>query len=186
MDNKLTVSSLYNQLFGNIDSFKYQNNIKSVILTKRNRAKNSKEFQESMLNNINYFELLNKEYIKLIETIFKSKEYLSERAFSNRITQQQSQIKRNVPNVLKDSINFYDSKYKTENAITEALEFDYTYRKVENDILSQLLLILCNENNYSTTKCLLYNSFEENIYEIKKYTEYYTNLLLKNLVFTSN
>lgn len=186
MDKRLTVSSLYNELFSSIDSFRYQNDIKSTILTKRNRANNSKEFQESMLNNINFFELTNEEYLKLIDSMFKNKEYLTDKVFTNRTTQLLSQIKRNVPNLLNNSIQFYTSKYKTENALIEGLEFDYSYRKIENEILGKLLTVLCNENNYHITKDLLYNSFEENSFEIRKYTHTYINTILKNMIFTSS
>ncbi|MCA9766729.1 MAG: hypothetical protein KC455_09975 [Carnobacterium sp.] len=183
MEKRMTIPSLYNDLFNMIDSFKYQSDIKGVILTKRNRAMTFKEFQKSMINNINYFDCLNKEYLDLITFMFENQEYLTDVRLAGILTYLQPQIKEDVPNLLISSTEFYKSKFKTENAITEALEFDYSYRKIENDILSQVLTVLCNNENFHMTKDLFYNSSKETIFEIKKYTEVYINLLLKNISF---
>ena len=69
--------------------------------------------------------------------------------------------------------------------MTRALETGEANFKIENEILGKLLTVLCNENNYHITKDLLYNSFEENSFEIRKYTHTYINTILKNMIFTS-
>ena len=104
--------------------------------------------------------------------------------FINKNQYLQAQAKSKVTSLVSETLKEYKDKYISVNAVIEVLEFDYTYKQAENEILLTVLGVLCNEGNITITKNLLSYEPYENNYQIRKYTEFYVNIFLDNIVPT--
>ena len=123
-------------------------------------------------------------YYALIENMFNSKKYMTTDEFINKNQYLQAQAKSKVTSLVSETLKEYKDKYISVNAVIEVLEFDYTYKQAENEILLTVLGVLCNEGNITITKNLLSYEPYENNYQIRKYTEFYVNIFLDNIVPT--
>lgn len=183
MEQTRLVAGLYHSLFGNINAFAMENEMKGLFLKKRQRVQTSDAYMEVMIGNVTYFNQVNACYLEMIEDMLRKKQFLSQREMEAKAAGIIARYKGNLHPYDQAVREELFRKHQTEYARIEELEFSYTYRKVENMLLSEVLLALVYPPNHRQLQPL-FSSHSFYLEEFKKYTHLYTNFLIKNISYS--
>lgn len=180
-ENNKLIASIFSKIAGNIDSYQFQIQVNQVLLQKRQRATSTNEYIVSLINNVTFYIEMEKEMNKILALMLNSENIPSPENLENQLVRIKTDLKHLVPTVAQQNRQIYNSKYETNNQIVEALQFDYAYHSLKQNLMITLLDILTS--NPDTTRELFNSPATYIINVTNNYINTYINMKLENLRF---
>lgn len=166
-------------LVGRVNNKQFEKTIQNNIDVKRDSAKTTEAFWDSLMMNIVYFVENKNIWQKLIKEALAAKQLQKVSYYEDELLAQQMRIRQQLGEQLEQYNEQFHAQYKELNVTEEAILYDYAYHSVEHALVIDFLTLLAL--NAEQTSVLFEADATEVLHQIEGYIAYHVDALVQKM-----